>query len=72
MAEAFSWRWAGTIPAKDQVALRAFGERAHAQGRQVRFWNTPDRREVWPVLKEAGVDLTDLPLFRIIKLDDYE
>lgn len=57
MAEAFAWRWAGTIPAKDQVALRAFGERAHAQGRQVRFWNTPDRREVWPVLKEAGVDL---------------
>jgi len=53
----FSWRWEGTMPAKDRVALRAFVERAHAQGRQVRFWNTPDRREVWQALKEAGPDL---------------
>ncbi|MEN9635201.1 MAG: hypothetical protein RL077_3605 [Verrucomicrobiota bacterium] len=53
----FSWRWEGAMPAKDRVALRAFVERAHAQGRQVRFWNTPDRREAWQVLKEAGVDL---------------
>ncbi len=45
------------MPAKDRVALRAFVERAHAQGRQVRFWNTPDRREVWQALKEAGADL---------------
>jgi hypothetical protein len=30
---------------------------AHAQGRRLRFWATPDKPEVWQVLRAEGVDL---------------
>ena len=50
------WRWEGEMPAAARTALRTWIERAHAQGRKVRFWNTPDRAEVWRQLAEAGVD----------------
>jgi hypothetical protein len=50
------WRWEGAMPAETRVVLRAWVGLAHAQGRKVRFWNTPDRPEVWSALLEAGVD----------------
>ncbi|MBL9188874.1 MAG: phosphatidylinositol-specific phospholipase C/glycerophosphodiester phosphodiesterase family protein [Opitutaceae bacterium] len=50
------WRWQGEMPAETRAALRAWVARAHGQGRQVRFWNTPDRPEVWRELRDAGVD----------------
>jgi hypothetical protein len=53
----FKWRWEGTIPAADATALRDFVQRAHAQGRKVRFWNTPDRPDAWTLLLDAGVDV---------------
>ncbi|WP_414659974.1 phosphatidylinositol-specific phospholipase C/glycerophosphodiester phosphodiesterase family protein [Horticoccus sp. 23ND18S-11] len=55
--KAFKWNWQGPIPAADRTALQSWVERAHRQGRKVRFWNTPDRPEAWTVLLEAGVDL---------------
>jgi glycerophosphoryl diester phosphodiesterase len=53
----FAWRWEGTMPDDQRVALRAWIDRAHAQGRKVRFWNTPDRPDAWAMLLEAGVDV---------------
>jgi hypothetical protein len=53
----FAWRWEGAMPAGERATLRQWVERAHAQGRKVRFWNTPDRPEAWRILLEAGVDL---------------
>ncbi len=50
------WRWQGAMPPEARLALRAWIDRAHGQGRRVRFWNTPDRPEVWRTLIEAGVD----------------
>jgi hypothetical protein len=50
------WRWAGPMPPEARIVLRAWIGLAHAQGRKVRFWNTPDRPEVWRALAEAGVD----------------
>lgn len=50
------WRWQGAMPAEARVALRTWVDRAHGQGRRVRFWNTPDRPDVWRTLIEAGVD----------------
>jgi hypothetical protein len=38
-------------------ALRALALRAHAQGRQLRFWGAPDRVEAWVAQRAAGVDL---------------
>lgn len=53
----FSWRWTGPIPADEALKLKALVEQAHAQGRQLRFWNTPDNPATWSVLYAAGVDL---------------
>ena len=53
----FSWRWTGPIPADEALKLKALVEQAHAQGRQLRFWNTPDNPATWSVLYGAGVDL---------------
>ena len=53
----FSWRWTGPIPADEARKLQALVEQAHAQGRQLRFWNTPDNPATWSVLYAAGVDL---------------
>jgi hypothetical protein len=53
----FGWRWAGEMPAAERDKLQRWVEQAHAQGRQVRFWNTPDRPATWQLLREASVDL---------------
>lgn len=53
----FAWRWQGEMPADQRAALRRWIERAHQQGRKVRFWNTPDRPEAWAFLLDAGVDV---------------
>jgi hypothetical protein len=52
-----NWRWNGEMPPGEQNALKQWVERAHAQGRRVRFWNTPDRPEAWRLLLDAGVDV---------------
>lgn len=61
------WDWRGPMPAEVRRALDDWVVRAHARGRKLRFWNVPDRPEVWTVLLDAGVDLigTDhLPALR--------
>ncbi len=53
----FAWRWRGTIPEADREKLKQLVAQAHAQGRRIRFWSTPDTPEAWALLLEAGVDL---------------
>lgn len=53
----FTWDWQGEMPAEQRLALKQWVEKAHAQGRRVRFWNTPDRAEGWRILVNAGVDV---------------
>lgn len=53
----FGWAWDGPMPAEVRARLEQWVQRAHAQHRQVRFWNTPDRPEVWGILLDAGVDI---------------
>lgn len=52
-----TWKWTGAMPEADRAKLREHVTQAHAQGRRIRFWNTPDRPEVWQLLHAAGVDL---------------
>lgn len=62
-----SWRWEGPMPDAERAALKRWVDRAHGQGRKVRFWNTPDRPEAWEILLKSGVDIigTDnLPALR--------
>lgn len=57
----FTWQGVGPMPAPERDRLRAVVARAHADGRRVRFWATPDapgpaRLAVWDELLDAGVD----------------
>jgi len=51
--------WDGTTPAPDglRAELAALAATAHAQGRRLRLWGTPERDAVWSLLLETGVDL---------------
>jgi hypothetical protein len=57
-----AWSGQGPMPAADRSELRRIVRAAHAQGRRVRFWATPDepspeRSAAWAELLAAGVDL---------------
>jgi len=51
--------WTGDGPVSDDLRaeLTALAGHAHAQGRRLRFWGTPEREAVWALLLETGVDL---------------
>lgn len=53
------FRWRGDRPIGDEESkkLREIVQAAHAKGRMVRFWATPDTPEAWRILADAGVDL---------------
>jgi hypothetical protein len=53
----FKSRWKGPVPEGEKTSLEQLVARVHAQGRRLRFWNTPDRPDVWQVLLNAGVDV---------------
>ena len=52
----FRWRGEGVIPTEEGKKLRTIVEQAHASGRRVRFWATPEKTTVWKELQDAGVD----------------
>ena len=51
------WRGEGPLPEKDEAMLRDWVRRAHAGGRKIRFWNTPENVTAWRILRASGVDL---------------
>jgi hypothetical protein len=56
----FRWRGSGPFPDAEKQRLRDLVSRAHAQGRRVRLWGTPDRVEVWREELSCGVDLLNV------------
>ncbi len=52
----FTWRGDGEFPPAEREKLHALVKQAHAAGRRVRFWATPENAEVWTELVTAGVD----------------
>ena len=50
------WRGIGAPPRAVKRRVADAVSRAHAQGRKLRFWNTPDLPVVWRLLVETGVD----------------
>lgn len=53
----FRWDGVGEFPADEKAKLKALVDRAHAQGRKIRFWAAADRPEIWKAHLDAGVDL---------------
>ena len=52
----FQWKGDGALPAGERTRLRDLVIRAHANGRQIRFWDAPDQPNAWRELLDAGVD----------------
>lgn len=52
----FTWDGTGEMPAAERAKLRAFVAKAHGQGRQVRFWATPETVALWKELHAAECD----------------
>ncbi|SDL49299.1 Glycerophosphoryl diester phosphodiesterase [Catalinimonas alkaloidigena] len=52
-----SWKGKGPVAPDELKRFRAFVEQAHAEGKKVRLWGTPDTPAVWQFLWENGVDL---------------
>ena len=65
----FTWSGDGPMPPEERQKLSEIVRKAHAKGRLVRFWATPDQRSpareaLWRQLLSVGVDL--------INTDDLE
>jgi hypothetical protein len=55
-ASQFKWDGTGAMPDDERKKLHAFVEKAHKQGRKVRFWATPETEAAWKELLAADVD----------------
>ena len=53
----FKWRGRGPIPDAERDKLTSAVAKAHAHGRKIRFWATPETVDAWQVLADAGVDM---------------
>jgi len=53
----FKWRGEGPMPDDEVPKLHEIVEKAHKQGRLVRFWAAPDKLLSWKTQRDAGVDL---------------
>lgn len=67
-----NWKGVGPMPAADRERLRAVVARAHAEGRTVRFWATPDtsakeRSAIWTEELAAGVDWLNTDALRALE-----
>ncbi len=63
----FRWQGEGPPATAERQKLRELVAKAHARGRLVRFWGTPEKEEVWKELRAAGVDLLNTD-----QLDDMQ
>ncbi len=52
----FTWNGEGEFPAEQRDKLHEVVDQAHAAGRRIRFWATPESPAVWQELRTAGVD----------------
>src|SRR5438128_1850332 len=53
----FRWKGQGPMPETERDRLKAIVEKAHARGRLIRFWDTPEDPGFWKELRACGVDL---------------
>lgn len=60
----FTWRGEGAMPPAEAAKLQELIARAHAQGRRIRFWASPDVPASWQVQWEAGADLINTDQLR--------
>lgn len=52
-----SWKGSGEFPADQRAKLSALIDKAHSQGRILRFWGAPQNATFWTELRRLKVDL---------------
>ena len=52
-----SWKGSGEFPADQRAKLAALIDKAHSQGRILRFWGAPQNATFWTELRRLKVDL---------------
>ena len=52
----FKWRGQSPLKRETKQKLRKIVQKAHAAGRRVRFWGTPESAVVWDALVDADID----------------
>ncbi len=52
----FKWKGQGEMPEAERTKLADAVSRAHAKGRRLRYWATPETQDLWRTLQAAGVD----------------
>lgn len=65
----FQWRGEGEFPQEERDKLASIVRKAHAAGRRVRFWATPEQPQLWHELQAAGVDHINTD--RLDQLSEY-
>jgi hypothetical protein len=53
----FKWKGAGPLGDPERKKLTDAVSKAHARGRRIRFWATPESVNAWRELQSAGVDM---------------
>lgn len=53
----FKWKGEGPMSDADRKKLQDTVAKAHAHGRRIRFWATPENTNMWRELRASGVDL---------------
>ncbi len=53
----FKWKGVGPLGDAERKKLTDAVDKAHARGRRIRFWATPESVEAWRELQNAGVDM---------------
>ncbi len=51
------WKGKGLMPDDDRAQLKDYVAQAHANGRKVRLWASPENKTVWKELLQCNVDL---------------
>ena len=56
-SKVIKWKGDGEIKPKELAKLKSLADAAHAEGKLLRLWASPEDEKVWKVLLDAGVDL---------------
>lgn len=65
----FRWRGDGPIPTEEKEKLEHAVRKAHAGGRRIRFWATPENEALWGTLADVGVDHINTD--QLAKLEEF-
>ena len=62
-----SWKGKGQVPEAQQFRLNTLVSKAHAEGKKVRLWASPENEKVWSFLRVCGVDLINTDKIQVLK-----